>query len=74
MNRTYQIGQRIQLLAHQTALLPPSGDLAVHEIEEEPKGYEGEGEVHVTVGCRGAEAVAHGREDGHEAAEAWQIH
>lgn len=74
MSGTYQIGQRIQLLAHQTALLPPPGHLAVHEIEEEPEGYEGEGEVYVTVGCRGAEAVAHGREDGHEAAEAWQIH
>ena len=74
MNGTHQIGQRIQLLAHQTALLPPPGHLAVHEIEEEPEGYEGEGEVYVTVRCRGAEAVAHGREDGHEAAEAWQIH
>lgn len=68
---TYEIGQGIQLLAHQTALFPPPRDLAVHEVEEEAKGHEGEGEPHGRVGLRVPQAVAHGGEDGHEAAEAW---
>lgn len=36
-----QISQRIQFLAHETALLPPARDLAIHKVEEEAEGHEG---------------------------------
>jgi hypothetical protein len=38
--RTYQIGERVQFLAHETGLLPPPSDLAVHEIEEQAEWNE----------------------------------
>ncbi|KAI4210193.1 MAG: hypothetical protein LQ351_006947 [Letrouitia transgressa] len=69
---TNQISQRVQLLTHQTALLPPPRNFSVHEIEEEAKGHEREGCPYWAVCIRGSEAVAHGREDRHEAAEACQ--
>lgn len=70
MESTDQISQRIQFLAHQAALLPPARDLAVHEVEEEPERHECESEPDGAVGGGWTEAVTHGGEDGHEAAEA----
>lgn len=67
---TYKISKRIQLLAHQTALLAPSRDLAIHEVEEQAEGHEGQRRPEVAVVGGVAEAVAHGGEDGHDAAEA----
>lgn len=67
---TYEISQGVEFLPHETALLPPPRDFAVHEVEEEAEGHEGEGEPHGGVGGGGTEAVAHGGEDGHETAEA----
>lgn len=32
---SYQVGQRVELLSHHTALLAPARDLAIHEVEEE---------------------------------------
>lgn len=66
----YQISQTIQLLTHQTTLLPPSRHLAIHEIEKQAGGDECKGNVDVRVVVRGTEGIAEGREDGHEAAEA----
>ena len=68
--RTNQISKTIQFLPHQTTLLPPPCHLAVHEVEEQAGGYEGESDVDVCVGAGRVEAVAEGGEDGHEAAEA----
>ena len=67
--RTHQISKRIQLLAHQTALVPPPCNLAIHEIEEEAKGHEGEGCPYGAKRIWWSQAVAHGGDDGHEAAE-----
>ncbi|KAL9010767.1 MAG: hypothetical protein Q9173_004334 [Seirophora scorigena] len=71
--RTYEISQGIEFLAHQAALLPPARDLAVHEVEEEAEGHEGESEPHGAVGLGGAKAIPHREKDGHEAAEAWMV-
>jgi len=68
---TYQISERIKLLAHQRSLLPPPRDLAIHKVEEETERDEAEREVEVgVVGRVGLDAVAEGGEDGHDAAEA----
>lgn len=67
---TYQISQRIQLLAHKTTLLPPARDFPIHEIEEQAEGHEREGGPEVSQGGGGPEAVPHGREDGHDSTEA----
>lgn len=70
-NGTYEISERVQLLAHQTRLLPPPRYLAVHEVEEQAQRYEAEGEVQVGVVVRVVlEAVAERRHDRHDAAEA----
>jgi hypothetical protein len=66
----YQIGERVQLLPHHAALLPPARDLAVEEVEEEAKGQEAERRPQVAVLCWVAEAVAHRGEEGEDAAEA----
>ena len=70
---THQISQRIQLLPHQTALLPPPCHLPIHEVEEETKGYKRKGDIDGAVGVGRAETVAHGGEDGHEAAESCSV-
>jgi hypothetical protein len=68
---TYQVSKRIQFLAHERRLLPPSRNLAIHEVESETKGNEAEGQVQVgVVGGVGLDAVAERGEDGHDAAEA----
>lgn len=69
-SESYQISQRIQLLSHQTTLLSPPRDFAVHEVEKQAEGDEGQRDVDGAIGCRGAETVAHRGQDGHEAAEA----
>jgi hypothetical protein len=68
---TYQIGQRVQLLPHHAAFLPPARHLAVHEVEEETKREEGQRGPEIAERRRFAEAVAHRREDGHDATEPW---
>lgn len=67
--KTNQISQAIQFLPHQATLAPPPRHLPVHEVEEEPRGDEGQGDVDVRVCIGGAETVAQRGEDGHEAAE-----
>lgn len=69
--KTYQVRQAVQLLAHHAALLPPARDLAVHEVEEQAKGQEGQCGVDVAARVVVLEAVPQGGEDGHDAAEAW---
>lgn len=65
----YQIGQRVQLCTHLTALLSPSSHHAIEEVEEQAEGHEAE--RHPEVGrVGGVDAVAHGGGDRHEAAEA----
>lgn len=71
--KTYQVSQRIQLLPHHAALLAPARDAAVHEVEEQAGGQEGEGEVEVSLVGGVAEAVPQRREDGHDAAEAVEL-
>jgi hypothetical protein len=57
--RAYQIRQGIKLLPHQTALLPPSRDLPVHEIEEQPKRHESQRRPEICM-CRWrAETISH---------------
>lgn len=70
VKQTYQIRQRIKLLPHQAALVPPSRDLAIEEIEEQPKRHERQRHPYVGRLVRRAHAVAHRGEDGHDAAEA----
>ena len=48
----YQIGERVQLLTHQTSLLPPPCDLAVHEVEEESKRNKTKRKVKICVVVR----------------------
>jgi hypothetical protein len=68
---TYQISERIELLAHERGLLPPARYLSVHEVEGQAQGDETECPVEVGVVCGVAlDAVAEGGEDGHDAAEA----
>lgn len=37
--KTYQICERVKLLAHQTALLAPPRDLAIKEVEEQAQWH-----------------------------------
>ena len=39
---THQVGKRVELLADHARLIPPPGDLAIEEIEEEAREWEGE--------------------------------
>ena len=66
---TYQVSQRIQLLPHQTALASPPRHLAIHEVEKQSKGHEPQCCPNRAKGIRWAKAVAHGANDGHEAAK-----
>ena len=68
---TYQVRQRIQFLTHETAPLPPSRNFSVHEVEEKPKGHEGERRPYGCVRIRRTKAIPHGAENGHEATEAY---
>ncbi len=70
----YQVRQRIQLLTHQTTLLPPPCNLPIHEIEEQAEGHKGQRSPEVGVCGWGSKTVSHGREDGHNPAKAWQWH
>ncbi len=56
-------------MTHDTALVPPSRHLPIEEIEEQAQRHEAKCEPQVVPGSR-VDAVAHGRGDGHEAAEA----
>jgi hypothetical protein len=69
-----EVGERIEFLTHERGLAPPACDFAVHEVEEEAEGDEGEREVEVgVVEGVGLRAVAERGEDGHYAAEAWTV-
>src|SRR5690349_14813777 len=68
----YQIRERVQLLSHETGLLPPPCDLAVHEVEEQSEWDEAECEVEVRVVVGVVlYAVAQRGKDGHDTAEAY---
>jgi hypothetical protein len=58
--KTHQIGQRIQFLAHQTALLPPPRNLPVHKVEEQAEGHKHQRGPKITVGTGLAETIPHG--------------
>lgn len=69
---TYQIRQRVQLLAHHTALLPPTRYLAIHEIEEQAEGEEGKRVVEVSLVGGVAKAVPQRGEEGENTAKTWK--
>lgn len=69
---TYQISQRVQLLAHHAALLPPTGHLAIHEIEKQTEGKERKRVVEVALVGGVAKAVTQRGEEGENTAEAWE--
>ena len=66
----YQISKRIEFLAHERALLSPASDLAIHKVEEETKGHEGQGSPEVAEIIGIAHAVAEGGHDRVDTAEA----
>ena len=66
----YQIRQRIKLLTHQATLLPPPRDLSIHEIEEQTERHESQRGPEIGMCGGGTETIAHGGEDGHDAAKA----
>jgi hypothetical protein len=51
--------------------MPPTRHLSVHEVEEQPKGYEAQRGPYAAECIRWSQAVAHRRQNGHEATEAW---
>jgi hypothetical protein len=59
----YQISERIELLAHERALLSPTSDLAIHKVEEQTKGHEGQSGPEVAEIIGVAHAVAEGGHD-----------
>lgn len=68
---TYQVGERVQFLAHKTGLLPPPRDLAVHEVKEQAEWHKAKRPVEVRVVVRVIlDAVAQRGEDRHYTAEA----
>lgn len=77
-----EVGEGVELGAHEGGFAAPAGDAAVEEVEEETEGHEGEGEPEVGFGWGGEgveigvageiEAVAEGGEDGHDAAKAYR--
>jgi hypothetical protein len=70
--KTYQISERVQLLTHQTSLLPPPGDLAVHKIEEQAERDKAQREVQVCIVVRVVlNAVTQRGEDGHYATKTY---
>lgn len=67
----YQVSERVELLAHETALAPPARDLAIEGVEEEAKGQEGQSPPNIVDLVRVvAEGVSKGRDYGHDAAKA----
>lgn len=68
-NKTHKVRQTVQLLAHQTALSPPSGNLAIHKVEKESKGHESQRRPNISIIVRGTETVLHAADNGHETAE-----
>lgn len=66
----YQIRERVQLLTHETALLPPSRNLSVKEVEEQAEWHECKRNPEVARVLRRAQAVPHGELYAHDAAEA----
>lgn len=71
MCATHQISERVKLLPHQAALLPPPRDLAVKGVEEEAEREEHERHPQMVDLIRIAERVVQRREDGHDAAETY---
>ena len=67
---SYQVGERIKLLAHKRALLSPASDLAIHKVEEQTEGHEGQGSPEVTKIVGVAHAVAERGHDRVDTAEA----
>lgn len=65
----HQIGQRIELGSHQTALFPHTRDHTIEEVEEETERHESQSSPEV-ASVRWSEAVAHRGHDRHDAAEA----
>ena len=57
-------------MSHETALLSPSRNFAVHEVEEKSEGHESERGPYRCVCVRRTKAIPHGAEDGHETTEA----
>ena len=71
VNPTYQVSKRIQLLAHEAALLPPPRNFSVEKVKKQSKGQEPQRDPNHSV-LRGiAEAVAQRGEDGHGSATAY---
>lgn len=56
--QTYQISERVQLLAHQAALLPPASHLSIEKVKEQAERKEGEREPDVVVYVGVTEAVS----------------
>jgi hypothetical protein len=67
---TYQVSERIQLLAHKAALLSPSRYLAIECVEEETEREEDQGSPDAAVVAWVAETISQGREDRHDTTEA----
>jgi len=59
-------------LAHQRALVSPSGNLAIHKIKEESKRHEAHGEPETRELITLAQTVAHGGENAHNSAESYR--
>ena len=70
---TYQIGEGVQFLAHQTSLLPPARDFPIHKVEEETERDEAQSQVEICV-VRWVilYAVTKRGEDGHDTAETYE--
>lgn len=64
--QTYQVCKRIEFLAHQGRLLPPSSYLPIHEIEEEAEGHESKSSPEVAIVICFTQAVSHRRQYGHD--------
>ena len=64
---THQISQTVQLLPEHAALLPPARDLAVHEVEDQPRKGKPERGPQV-VGVIGQQ-ITRGGENGERSAD-----
>ena len=65
-----EVRQGIEFLAHEGGFFAPAGDFAVHEVEEEAQRHKSQRKPEIRGLAWIADAVAEGREDGHDAAEA----
>lgn len=72
-NVSYQVGERIKLLAHKRALLSPASDLAIHKVEEQTEGHEGQGSPKVSEIVGVTHAVAERGHDRVDTAEACAV-